>query len=111
METNLIRREWQDLDSAELRMLLDMRIGGPGQYDNRDGNANTLYLPLARASCKIKLTFRGGDIVRVEPGPAFDATEWEQICEEINESVLSGPYRTGRECSFSRFRVLGSWRG
>ncbi len=111
MASNLIRAEWQDLDSAELRMLLDMRIGGPGQYDSRDANPNTLYLPLARASCKIKLTFKGGKIVKAEPGPAFDATEWEKICEEINKSILSGPSKVGREHSFSRFRVLGSWRG
>jgi hypothetical protein len=112
MEANLIRADWEDLDSAELRMLLHMRIGGPGQYDSREGNPNTLYLPLARESCKIKIRFgKGGDIVRLEPGSAFDATEWEQLCEEINKSILSGPYRTGREYSFSRFRVLGSWRG
>jgi hypothetical protein len=111
METNLVRAEWQDLDSAELRMLLDMRIGGPGQYDSREGSPNTLYLPLARASCKIKLTFRGRDIVRLEPGPAYDATEWEQICEEIEKSILSGPLKVGREYSFNSFRVLGSWRG
>ena len=84
---------------------------GPGQYDSREGSPNTLYLPLARESCKIKVTFKGGNIVRVEPGLAFDATEWEQICEEINKSILTGPYKVGREYSFSRFRVLGSWRG
>jgi hypothetical protein len=89
-----------------------MRIGGPGQYDCREGNPNTLYLPLARESCKIEARFgKGGDIVRLEPGRAFDAPEWEQIADEINRSILSGPYKTGREYSFSRFRVQGSWRG
>ena len=111
MATNLIRPEWENLDSAELRLLLNERVGGPGQYDSRDAGPDTLYLPLARASCKIKLTFGGGKIVKAEPGPAFDATEWERICEEIEKSILSGPLKVGREYSFSRFRVLGSWRG
>jgi hypothetical protein len=111
MATNLITAEWENLDSAELRMLLDMRIGGPGQYDGRDANPNTLYLPLARGSCKIKLTFGDGKIVKAEAGPAFDPADWERICEEIKQSILSGPLKVGREYSFSRFRVLGSWRG
>lgn len=111
MATNLIRAEWENLDSAELRLLLDERVGGPGQYDSRDAGPDTLYLPLARASCKIKLTFRNGKIVKAEPGPAFNAAEWERICEEIEESILSGPLKVGREYSFSTFRVLGSWRG
>jgi len=111
MATNLIRPEWENLDSAELRLLLDERVGGPGQYDSRDAGPNTLYLPLARASCKIKVTFRNEKIVKAEPGPAFDAAEWERICKEIEESILSGPLKVGREYTFSRFRVLGSWRG
>jgi hypothetical protein len=111
MATNLIRPEWENLDSAELRLLLDEHIGGPGQYDSRDAGPNTLYLPLARASCKIKVTFRNGKIVKAERGPAFNATEWERICEEIEESIHPGLLKVGREYSFSRFRVQGSWRG
>src|SRR5216684_5365664 len=111
MAINLIRTEWKNLDSGELRTLLDMRFGGPGQYNGRDENPNTLYLPFARESCKIKLTFKNGKIVTAEPGPAFDAAEWERICEEIEKSILSGPLKVGREYSFNSFRVLGSWRG
>ena len=111
MTKNLIKAEWENLDSTEFRLLLDVRIGGPGQYDSHDANPNTLYLPLARASCKIKLTFSNGEIVKAEPGPAFDAAEWQRICEEIETSILSGPLKVGREYSFSLFRVLGSWRG
>jgi hypothetical protein len=111
MSINLIEPDWKDIDSAELRILLDMRIGGPGQYDRRRENPNTLYLPLARSSCKIKLTFRGKQIIAVRPGPAFDVAEWERIREEVQKSILSGSRRVGREYSFSTFRVLGSWRG
>jgi hypothetical protein len=111
MPSNLIEPEWKDLDSAELRLLLHMRIGGPGQYDRRFENPNTLYLPLARSSCKIKLTFSGKQIIAAEPGPAFDVAEWERIRQEIQKSILSGSARVGREYSFSAFRVPGSWWG
>jgi hypothetical protein len=31
MATNLLRASWKRVDSHELRLLLDERIGGPGQ--------------------------------------------------------------------------------
>ena len=111
MTTNLLRDNWIKLDSAELRLLLDNRIGRPGQFQDRSNNPNKFYLPLAGSSCRICLTFREKKIVTVEPGPAFDADEWEQISEEIETSILAGPTRVGREYSFSSFRVQGWWRG
>ena len=45
---NLLRQSWADLDSHELRLLLDKRIGGPGQYDGRPENPDRFYLPRAR---------------------------------------------------------------
>lgn len=109
MTTDLLQSGWTDLDSAELRFILLQRIGGPGQYDGRDSNPNTFYLPLAGSSCRIKLTFSGSkQIVGIEPGPAFDAAQWEEVVEEIERT---GPYKVGRDCSFSTFRVDGSWRG
>jgi hypothetical protein len=75
----------------------------------RARNPNTFYLPLAGSSCQIKLTFSDRkQIVAIEPGPAFDSARWEQIVAEIERP---GPYKTGREYSFSSFRVAGSWRG
>ena len=107
--TNLLQTGWSDLDSAELRFILLERIGKPGQYDGRDSNPNAFYLPLAGASCRIKLTFSDSkQIVAIEPGPAFDAVAWQQVIEEIEKT---GPHRVGRDCSFSSFRVAGSWRG
>jgi hypothetical protein len=74
MTTDLLQSGWTDLDSAELRFILLERIGKPGQYDGRDSNPNTFYLPLAGSSCRIKLTFSDSKhIVAIEPGPAFDA--------------------------------------
>ena len=75
MTTNLLNEAWMDLDSAELRILLDERIGGPGQYHGRSENPNVLNLPLAGTSCRISLTFREAKILAIEPGPAFDSAE------------------------------------
>jgi hypothetical protein len=109
MTVNLLRDSWRNLDSAELRFILLECIGKPGQYHGRDSNPNTFYLPLADSSCKIKLSFSDNkQIVAIEPCPAFDADQWGQVVKEIERT---GPYKIGRDISFSSFRVTGSWRG
>jgi hypothetical protein len=109
---NLIRESWTNLDSEELRLLLNRRIGGPGQVDSAaDPNEDKLYLPLARESCRVAVTFNKNKVVAIEPGQAFDAAEWDRIASEIENSILIGPPKVGRENSFSSFRVTGSWRG
>jgi hypothetical protein len=108
MMENLLSKTWTNLDSFELRLLLDARIGGPGQYD---GDDDKLYLPLGGSLCRIALTFKDKKIEAIEPRPAFDAAEWGRIIEEIEKSILVGPSKVGRNYSFSRFRVEGSWRG
>jgi len=77
MAENVLRETWANLDSQELKLLLERRIGGPGQFDGRDVNPNKFYLPLARASCRVALTYRNKKIVAVEPGAAFDAAQWQ----------------------------------
>jgi hypothetical protein len=111
MTENLLRETWTNLDSSELRLLLDMRIGGPGQYDGSSTSPDKLYLPLAGSSCRIELGYRDKKIITISQGPAFDTVQWERIGEEIEKSILAGPLKVGREYSFSSFRVLGSWRG
>jgi hypothetical protein len=111
MAQNLLRETWASLDSQELKLLLEKRIGGPGQFDGRDVNPDKFYLPLARASCRVALTYRNKKIVAVEPGAAFNASEWQKIADEIESAILVGPPKVGREYSFSSFRVIGSWRG
>jgi hypothetical protein len=108
---NLLRETWAKLDSHELRLLLDVRIGGPGQYDNRDANPNKLYLPLARSQCRVALRFGDKKITAIEPGESFDADEWRGISDEIENAILVGPRKVGRGYSFSSFRVSGWWRG
>ena len=111
MTDNLLRDEWKDLDSDELMLFLYERIGRPGQYDDISSNPNKFYLPLARSSCRVSLTFREKSIVSIEPGEAFNAAEWIKLSKEIEESILAGPLKVGRDYSFNSFRVLGSWRG
>jgi hypothetical protein len=111
MAENLLRDTWTDIDPHELKLLLEMRIGGPGQYDGRETNPNKFYLPQARAFCRVELTHQENKIVAVKPGPAFDAAEWQKIVEDIQSSILTGLLKVGREYSFSGFRVPGSWRG
>jgi hypothetical protein len=111
MPENLLRKNWDNLDFQELRSLLQQRIDHrPGQVDRAAG-LKKLYLPLAGESCRVALTFDGNKIVALETGPAFNAAEWEGIADEIENGVLAGSSKVGREYSFSSFRVTGSWRG
>jgi len=111
MTYNLLNKSWTNLDSFELRLLLNKRIGGPGQYNGLHNKTEKLYLPLAGSSCKIGLTFHDKKIIAIEPGSTFDEAEWERVSEDIEKLLLFEPLKVGREYSFSSFRVQGSWRG
>ncbi len=91
-----------------MRLLLQERIGRPGQYD---GDENIIHLPLAREQCRVSLTYKGAKIVAIEPGAAFDREEWERICAEIEGPIMKGPLKIGREISFNTKGVGGWWRG
>jgi hypothetical protein len=100
MAENLLRDRWADLDQADLWLLLDERIGGPGQYD---GNPDVLHLPEAREKCRVSLTYEDSNIVAIEPGAAFDRPEWNRICQEIETSVLNGPQKLGETSASALF--------
>jgi hypothetical protein len=102
MAENLLNDGWANLDSHELRLFLDERIGGPGQYDGASGGSNKLYLPLAGTFCRVVLTFDDKKITAVEPGPAFNPEGWREIYVEIEKSILTGPRKIGREFMASR---------
>ncbi len=109
MTTELLRSAWAGVDAAELKFILLTRIGEPGQYQDRETNPNTFYLPLAGSDCQVKLTFSSTkEIVGIQPGPAFDPVQWDKVIEDIEGKGRSW---IGRDCSFSSFRVAGSWRG
>jgi len=107
---NLLSETWSNLDSHELRLLLYKRIGGPGQFDSSE---RRLHLPLAGESCRVAITFQQRDkkIIAVKRGPAFDAAKWKKIAEEIENAILAGLPKVGRDFSFSSLPVPGSWCG
>src|SRR5882724_6011090 len=84
---------------------------GRGKETSQFRRPSKLYVPMFGPTCRVMLKFDGPKIVAIEPGEAFDTTQWEQISSEIENSVLRGPTRVGREYSFSSRRVTGSWRG
>jgi len=102
---------WPNLQATELMVLLHERMGGTWQGDLSVRRPSKLYIPMFGPTCRVMLKFDGPKIVAIEPGEAFDTTQWEQISNEIENSVLRGPTRVGREYSFSSRRVTGSWRG
>jgi hypothetical protein len=109
---NLLAEVPAGVDLYEFRELLELRIGGPGQYDGE--SKRRLYIPLAREGCRLVLVYTKESLAslqRIEPGAAFDETQWQQILTEVRDSLLSGPMKVGRDYCFSGRRVLGSWRG
>jgi hypothetical protein len=78
MAENLLRDSWADLDQSDLRLLLQERIGRPGQYDNDE---NVIHLPLVE-QCRVSLTYKGTKIVAIKPGPAFDRQEWDGFVQK-----------------------------
>lgn len=92
-------------------ILLHEHMGGTWQGDISVRKPSKLYIPMFGPTCRVMLRFDGPKIVAIEPGQAFDRTQWEQISNEIENSVLKGSNGVGREYSFSGRRVTGSWRG
>ena len=97
-----------NLLSGQLGILLHKRIGG-GQAELHLPNPNKFYL--SQKQDLVVLTFKSKKVIPIEPGPAFDATQWQQISDEIDHSILARPTKIGREYSFSGHLVTGSWRG
>ncbi len=109
---DLLKEVPEGTDLHEFRDLLNLRIGGPGQYDG--DSIRHLYLPQAREACRLVLVYQKkslSTLQRIEPGPAFDEKQWQQILDEARRSLLSGRNVVGRDYCFSGRRVTGSWRG
>src|SRR6266850_1377471 len=102
---------WPNLQPTELMILLHEHMGGTWQGDISVRRPSKLYIPMFGPTCQVMLRFDGPKIVTIEPDEAFDGTQWEQISDQIENSVLKGPTGVGREYSFSGRRVTGSWRG
>jgi hypothetical protein len=102
---------WPNLQPTELMILLHECMGGTWQGDLSVRKPRKLYIPMFGPTCRVILKFDGPKIVAIEPGEGFDPTQWKQNSSEIENSVLRGPTRVGREYSFCGRCVTGSWRG
>jgi hypothetical protein len=107
--SNLILDAWKQADPAELRILLDKFVGGPGQHEASE--PNKIYLPLGRDECFVSLRFEGKRVSCIEPGQAFDQTRWNDIIDQINVLLSLGQQQIVRWWTFNTYRVAGSWRG
>jgi hypothetical protein len=106
---SLMPEHWSNLDTTELRLLLDEVVGRPGQYE--EGHPNRLHLPLGGADARVVLHFKGSRIARITPGPSFDSDQWARLVDEVQTGLISGPRKFARELSFASQPVKGSWKG
>lgn len=101
------------IDSRELWLLLQARIGGVGEGDDPSLNSYRIHLPVAGKNCKVILTYdrRSHKITSVTRGHSFDEVEWAKIESEIDHGFRSPKTVVGREISFSSRRVSRWWKG
>ena len=106
---NLMPAPWANLDTRELRLLMDEVFGGPGQYDGI--HKTRLHIPLAGDDAQVVLHFKSSRIARITAGPAFDANRWAGFANEVQTGLIDGPRKIARGLSFASQPVQGSWKG
>jgi hypothetical protein len=108
---NLFRKTWGNLDSHELKLLFNEKIGGNGQVDGDITEDAPFYLPMADDTCQIEIRFKNKKINSILPGKGFDKEKWVEISKLIDELISSGQKKVGRQISFSAKPVNGYWYG
>src|SRR5277367_982918 len=106
---NLLKPEWSEIDSADLRLLLESRIGSPGQYTGDPGD-DRLFLPLV-GNCRVILKFEGNRVSLIEPGKDFNEREWARVSADLDALGVARPNGFGSDFAFSLYHVGGWWRG
>jgi hypothetical protein len=106
---NLLKPEWSEIDSADLRLLLESRIGSPGQYTGDPGD-DRLFLPLF-GNCRVILKFEGNRVSLIEPGNDFNEREWARVSADLDALGVARPNGFGSDFAFSLYHVGGWWRG
>jgi hypothetical protein len=107
---NLLKPEWATIESDDLRILLEVHVGGDGQLSGVP-NDHRLFIPLGGPTCRLIISFNGNRISAIERGEAFDPDEWSRISATIDALINTAPNKIGRDIAFSSGRVTGSWRG
>ena len=108
---SLFLKTWENLDSNELRLLFNEKIGGTGQVNGGITEGAPFYLPMADDTCQIILKFKEKKIHSITQGKAFDGEIWSEISKQIDNLVNGGQSKVGRQIGFSTKRVDGYWRG
>ena len=108
---DLFLKTWENLDSNELRLLFNEKIGGTGQVNGGINENAPFYLPMADDTCQIILKFKKKKINSISPGKSFNEKSWVEISQLIDGLVNGGQSKVGRQISFSTKRVDGYWRG
>ena len=110
MSNNLLKNALTRLDPIELRIVSE-RFGPFGQWADRVNNPNSYFLPLADDTWRLVLRFKDSDITAIEPGPAFDASEWAALEKDIETCLLSGTLKVGRASTWVCSRALSALPG
>ena len=106
---NLLLPSWKNLDSNELRLLLNEKIGDNGQVDGDMAEHVPFYLPMAGDTCQIEIKYKNKKINSILQGKAFDLDKWSEISTLIEGLVSGGQRKVGRQICFStkRFTDIG----
>jgi hypothetical protein len=107
--TNLLKPEWETINSAELLILCRERISF-GQFDST-GPKDRVYFPLARKACEFSIKIDDDQVLEINPGDSFDAKKWSEFAGYIDKALFSDIRKIGRDFSFVGHRVAGFWRG
>src|SRR5258708_6155663 len=102
----LPRLDVPDLDSGELRMLLDNQFGTPSIYEKG------LTYPGSTLEYALKLVHTGDVLKRLEPGPRFKESDLERLREAVQRELVDSPGQTiARSVALSApWPVVGSFR-
>jgi hypothetical protein len=105
-----MRKNWAGIDSSDLRMILENRIGGPGQYSGGVTEKGPLYLPVFE-SARVAIRFKGNRVSEILPASHFDEVQWKAVSADLDALGATAPDSFGRDFAFSSYRVTGWWHG
>src|SRR6266849_5437137 len=107
MTRNLLPQlDLPDLDSGELRMLLDNQFGTPSIFEKG------LTYPGGTLEYAIKLVHRGDVMKSLEPGPSFKQQDLVRLREAVQRLLIDSPGQTiARSIALSApWPIVGSFR-
>lgn len=102
---NLMRDQWRGLESRDIAVVVGDEFGSSCLYDD-----STVAYP-DEEQCRVLLRYdEDGQLVAIEPGPAFEQEQWDRIAGRIESELITATRAIGRNFSFGGYRVRGWWR-